>query len=284
MISRRPHWWQWPTILSLDAPAVVVAWQAMLFEVAGRGCRFAPLFVLAASVWLAYAADRWIEGWRVHPASIRTQRHAFHQRRRWEIAAVWCAVFAADVWVAMEGLSRREFAAGAWLIAPVAAYLLSHQLVHRHHPWRVPKEICIAVLLAGGVAVFPAAGADVRPILLAEPLILFVLFAFANCALISRWERAVDRSHGQTSLAQQFRSGPAAGRWVAVIGVMLGLAGLTSSSGAVAAVNGAGVASGLLLLLIDQTEHRLGWEAARILADAALLTPAVALVWRAIVH
>ncbi|MGH7995407.1 MAG: hypothetical protein ACREFX_03545 [Opitutaceae bacterium] len=279
MISGRPKWWQWPTILSLDAPAVVVAWQALVFDIAGRRDRAAPLFVLGASVWLCYVADRWFEGWRVHPQSIRTRRHSFYQRRRWEIAGACAIVFLADVAVALGNLSSREFFAGALLVLPVAAYLLSHQLIHRNSRWRLPKEICTAVLLAGGVAAFPTAQADACLVVVGEPVAVFALLAFANCALISVWEHAVDQSHGQISLARQFPFGSAFGRWAAALAIAVGLGGGMDGGGAFAALNAAGAASGLLLLWIDRAESVLGREAARVLADAALLTPLVAFAW-----
>ncbi|HEY4988495.1 MAG TPA: hypothetical protein VII09_01740, partial [Opitutaceae bacterium] len=75
----RPRWWLWPTILSLDAPAVVLLWQGLLAKSASVGLAAPERLVLGASVWLAYSADRWIEGWRLGPESIRTHRLRFHQ-------------------------------------------------------------------------------------------------------------------------------------------------------------------------------------------------------------
>ncbi len=152
----RPYWWQWPTILSLDAPAIALLWQALLARAVHVTLAWPAAFVLGSSVWLAYAADRWIEGWRLDPAQIRTQRHYFYQRWRWPLGLLWCAVLGADLAVACLGLTAREFRGGLLLLVPVFAYLLSHQLVHRNHPWRAPKEVCVALLLGAGVALFPA--------------------------------------------------------------------------------------------------------------------------------
>jgi hypothetical protein len=101
-----------------------------------------------------------------------------------------------------------EFRAGLLILVPVAAYLLSHQLVHRNSPWRAPKELCVAVLLGAGAAAFTASRPGVRIEAMAAPLGLFVLLCFTNCALISVWEDEVDRIHGQTSLALQFARAP----------------------------------------------------------------------------
>jgi hypothetical protein len=236
--------------------------------------------VLGCSVWLAYCADRWIEGWRLVPENIRTHRHHFHQRWRWPVAAAWAVVLGIDVATAATRLTGSEFRAGFFLLLPVCAYLLSHQLVHRHSSWRAPKELCVAVLLGGGAAVFIMGkpGADLRA--LAAPLTLFVLLCFCNCALISLWEDTVDLSHGQTSLALQ--SGRAAAYYrfvpwvISLIAAVAWFAGADRTRPAAACA----VFSAALLGLVDLLETRIGRSRARVLADVALMTPAVPMLLR----
>lgn len=275
---RSHHWWQWPTIASIDAPAVAVLWQWLFARTAGAELRWSHAFVLAASVWLAYAADRWFEGWRLSPQQTRTPRHRFYQRYRWPVAAVWIGILLADVTVAIEQLTRREFIAGLLLLAPVLAYLLSHQLIHRNRRWRPPKEICVAALLAGGAVLFPAAQPDAAVRFLAAPLGLFAMLCFANCALISVWEHDIDVTQGQTSLARQFAGGAAVSQtlpWMLV--VVAGLAAIAESGhGRTAAL--CALASSALLGIIDLSEPRLGWQPSRVLADVALMTPLLPLV------
>jgi hypothetical protein len=231
------------------------------------------MIVLGASVWLAYAADRWIEGWRLMPQSIRTHRHRFYQRWRWPILTFWIAVLALDLATAIHGLSAAAFRAGILILVPVAAYLLSHQLVHRKTRWRAPKEACVALLLGAGAGVFAASrpGADIRA--MATPLALFVLLCFANCALISVWENEVDRVQGQTSLVTQFGRAAAVSRtlpWlVFAVSTAVWLAAVPHARAAAACA----ASSGVLLGLIDLAERRIGRVAARVLADAALMTP-----------
>jgi len=270
-VPGRPHWWQWLTILSLDAPLVAVAWQRAL----GRALRLPVAadraVILAASVWLAYCADRWIEGWRLAPGQVQTQRHWFHLRWRIPVLVAWLAVLVGTVTLAAERMTSREFRAGLLLLGPVAAYLLSHQLVHRHHRWRAPKEICVALLLTGGVACFPLAA---RPDLLpaaALPLTWFALLCFANCVLIARWEAEVDLSHGQTSIALQYPPSQHLGRLLpwAIGLVAAAIAPWNAARGVAACAS----ASGLLLGGIDLLHHRFGRQLSRVLADLALLTP-----------
>ncbi|MEZ5317032.1 MAG: hypothetical protein R2752_06485 [Vicinamibacterales bacterium] len=266
-------WWTWPTILSLDAPVVAMLWQGLLARLSGVPLGWAPVVVLGLSVWLSYVLDRWLEAWRLDPADVRTARHAFHQRARWPLAAAWAVVFAIDLVLAFAWLDARMLIAGALLLPPVLAYLLSHQLVHRDHPWRVPKEICIAALLGGGVVVFPAAVPDPPLGALVAPLAGFVLVALANCILISTWERGVDLSQGQTSLALQHPAGARFGRrlaWGLAVGGGLTAVALRAPTGVAA---GCAAASAALLLVIDRLEARTGPEPARVLADAALMTP-----------
>ena len=279
-VQDAPRWWLWPTILSLDAPVVAVLWQRLIARSASAEAGAAEMFVLGCSVWLAYCADRWIEGWRLVPASIRTHRHHFHQRWRWPVAAAWCAMGALDVVVALRGLRAPELRAGAFLLAPVAAYLLSHQLVHRNSRWRAPKEVCVALLLGAGAALFPAAGAGADRAAMALPLALFVLLCFCNCMLISVWEDEVDRSHGQTSLALQFGGAAALSRALPWALSLLAAAAWLLAGPRTASAAACAAASGALLGAVDLAEARVGRILARVLADVALMTPAALLFVR----
>ncbi len=272
-VPGRPHWWQWMTILSFDAPIVAVLWQGLLARTAGVSLGWHHAAVLGLSVWLAYGADRWIEGWRLVPDQIRTQRHHFYQRWRWPLAVVGIVALAADLAIALRCLTTREIEAGLLLLVPVAAYLLSHQLVHRHHRWRAPKELCVALLFGGGVAVFPLASPGVNLGTSFAPLALFCALCFANCALISGWERAVDEAHGQTSFALQFRRAHAFARalpWVLAVASLWFAWGVSGPRRTVFACS---ALSGVLLGGLDLAQPRIGPRLARALADVALMTP-----------
>src|SRR6188768_3227343 len=178
------------------------------------------------------------------------------------MVAAWLVAFAVDVAIAWVRLDRREFLAGLLLLGPVAAYLLSHQLVHRDHPWRAPKELIIAGLLAAGTALFVVLPPHDAVVWWA--IALFTLLCLANCALISAWERDVDVSHGQTSLAMQFGAGARIARGltlaIAVAAAALGWVGPPALSMAAACAG----ASALLLLWINHAETALGRQRARV--------------------
>ena len=266
------RWWLWPTVLSLDAPAVTLVWQAVTAAVGAVALGWPAAVVLGSSVWLAYVADRWLEGWRLAPAAVRTVRHAFYQRRRRVILVVWLIVAGLDVAVATRHLSRRELQAGCVLLVPVLAYLLSHQLMHRHHPWRVPKEGLVALLLAAGVGLFPLARGDASHAGVWLVLLLFAFLCFANCALISMWEHDVDRSHGQTSLAMT-RASSAWLRRVPWLALLVAAVCGVGTTGDVRVATACAAASAVLLLLVDAGQRRIGIRRARVLADVSLLTP-----------
>ncbi len=274
-VTDQPRWWQWPTVLSLDAPTVSVLWQILLARAAGVTLGWSRVFVLGASVWLAYVADRWLEAGRLDPGRVRTKRHGFYQHRRRTIGAAWLAVLAVDVAVALAALTTVELTRGLVLLAAVLAYVLSHQLWHRDYPWRVPKEVCSAALLTGGVAVFVLTASPATVVL---PLVAFGWLCFSNTTLISAWEREVDRVHGQTSLALQFRFLRPLIHvlpWsLALIAVVLARFDTGPTEVALACAGG----SSVLLGAVDLFESRAGWPLARVLADAALLTPLLPLL------
>lgn len=271
-VPGRPHWWQWCTVLALDAPLVVLAWQALLAREACAHLAWPHRSLLAGGVWLAYVADRWFEAVRLDPERIRTQRHWFCQRYRWPLAGLWLAVFVTLVAVASVGLDARAWFAGLLVLGPVAAYLLSHQGVHRQRAGRLPKELCVAALLTAGVGCFVIAGRPEAWLTTVAPLAGFAALCFTNCALISQWETEVDLSQGQTSLALTV---PATRRIVPVLPWALAVvAGMATPWSISAACVGASAA---LLGFVDLLEPRIGRQLARALADLVLLTPFVAL-------
>jgi hypothetical protein len=276
--ARRATWWQWPTVLSIDAPVVAVLWQLLLARVAAVDLSWAPPTVLGLSVWLAYAADRWIEGFRLSAGNIHTPRHQFYKDYRWAVAALWVIALAADIAIAFTRLDARGITAGFLLIAAVAMYLLSHQLVHRDRAWRAPKELCVAALLAAGAVVFLTETSQPRALMM--PLALFALLCFTNCALISVWEREVDRAHGQTSLALGDADHERLIRQLPLMIAVLAAAAAIPGHGAERDAAIVAAISAILLALVDRLERSAGRQTARVLADIALMTPAVALMLR----
>lgn len=277
------RWWEWPTILSLDAPVVALVWQEQLARAGLTRVGWPERVLLGIVVWLIYAADRWIEGMRLDPARVGTHRHGFYIRHRGAVAVVGAALLAAGAAVAVGRLSAGEWWAGLGVACMVLVYLLSHQCLHRDNPWRAPKETCVGVLFAAGCALGPALQPGVHLGAIAGLSVLLALLAFTNCALISAWEESIDRGHGQTSLALQFSFGRMLSRQLAWLGGGLGVAVAALPSGGEVREGAVCVAaSSVLLAVVDLLEPRIGERAARVCADVVLLTP-VAAWWLAAV-
>lgn len=231
--------------------------------------------ILAAAVWLAYSADRWIEGWRLPREDMQTRRHLFYQHYRWTTFGIWLAVFISNIALSFQTLKIAELKAGLLLLGPVVVYLLSHQLLHRKHALCLPKELCVALLFAAGIAIFSIAQVPIDFNHGGVLLILFGLLCFADCALISIWEDEVDRQHGQTSLALQYPGGHWLVRLLPWIIALVSLGFIVHESGISRIAMVCICGSAILLGLIDLLQNRHGREWARVLADFALLTPLI---------
>jgi hypothetical protein len=269
----RPRWWQWLTVLSLDAPLVAILWQALFASLVDVRLPWHDPVLLGLAVWMVYAADRWIEGLRLEPEIVQTSRHLFYIRHRWPVFWTVVVVAMVTVVIALRHLESMELKAGVMLVVPTLLYLFSHQLLHRHHPLRLPKEICIAVIFSLGCALAPVVHAPDRWMLLLVPSLLFCLLCFANCALISLWEKEVDFSHGQTSLAWQI--GKAARfihslPWLAMIagGVLWAMSEAVMRPALVCVAT-----SGGLLGLLDSVQPTIGRLHARAAIDFTMMTP-----------
>lgn len=136
------------------------------------------------------------------------------------------------------------------------------------------------MLLGAGAALFVACRPGADLLHMAIPLALFAFLCFSNCALISVWEKEVDRSHGQTSLAIQFPGTIAFSRALpcvlSVLSVVAWLAAVPKAGPAAASAT----VSSILLVLVDLAEARIGRILARVLADLALMTPLIPLLAR----
>ncbi len=272
----KPLWWQWPTILSLDAPAVAIAWQWLFSRVVGTSLNWYYHVILGTSVWLAYAADRWFEGWLLDQGQSLTQRHWFYQRHRWLVFAMWCSCLVVAVTISATHLSSREFWTGIIMLVPVLLYLLSHQFAHRHHHWRVPKELYVALLFVMGSSCFVWAGELDLLATLGVPMALFGLLCFSNCALISIWESNVDQHHGRSSLTLQY---PGSAKMIHALPWVIAVLGFSYAwweGGTLPLASACVATSGLLLGWVNFVAHHHGRELARVLADTVLLTPLLA--------
>jgi hypothetical protein len=275
--------WLWPNLLSLDAPIVAVLWQALFLR-----CFHATFDRLAAgllvlSVWLIYAADRWLDVRKKpvknsdrsptsdqslladHQRERETEilqepaRHRFYRRYWRRMLPAWIAAFATATWLAWTRLPPILLERGIALLAAIGVYFA---FVH-FAPWRWwPKEFAVGILFAMGTSL--AAWGHVRSPVDVATIILFCVLCWINCAAIEYWEH---REHWEyKGLAE----------WpVRLAAISVGLVALIFLYDQRPILAGAETASAFAFVALDRAKHRLSPEALRVLADIALLTPAL---------
>lgn len=251
--------WEWPGVVSLEAPLVAALWQRLLAQTLGVPLGWPQTLLLGAGVWLVYAADRWLDARGAGSGS--PFRHRFYRLHRLPVAALWLAVLGASLGLALARLGALELSTGLALSAAALAYLLRRH-GSRGQPFR---ELEVALLFAFGGGFFLLfAGAPLLPLL--ELLAPFSALCFVNVALIGLWE-GDERS---VPLARRF---PALGRALPV-GTFVLAAGLLLAApfSPYRPVYLAAALSALLLGVLARTAP-LKPTTQHALADAALLTP-----------
>lgn len=250
--------WEWPGVVSLEAPLVAVLWQRLLAEPLNVPLDWPQTALLGTSVWLVYAADRWLDA---RGETTVTFRHEFYRLYRLPVAVLWFGLLTTSLWLALTRLGALELIAGLSLTGVALVYLL-----RRHLSKRQPfKELEVALLFGLGCGFFLLfAGAPSRPLL--ELLAPFSALCFVNVALIGLWEG----DERIVPLAVRF---PALNRalpvWTFVLAFSCLLATLFSPYRPVYL---AAALSGSLLGLLTQLTT-LKPTTRHVLADAALLTP-----------
>ena len=261
-------------LLSLDAPTVAVLWAWSLAHAVRVDASAATLVVLGIGTWLIYVADRLLDGRSPERRQDLRERHFFHARhaRTFLIAAVMACAPLLFFITRMPPVERRE---DAWIFGAVLVYsAVVHQRFVRI---RFPRELAVGIVFACACAVPAWSGAGDLRMQLVTLAAVFAALCFLNCCAIHAWEHPSHeaRSGARVSLL-------AAGVAVAAIALIF-----TMHTVAGIRLGLSVVASALLLLALDRDHRRalkkqspdaaLSPFALRILADAALLTPALLL-------
>ena len=248
--------WQWPNILAIDTALIAILWQLSLARVLNTEIDWAASAVLGLSVWLTYVADRLLDVRSREKAALFSLRHQFAKRYRQALWYVWFVLLAINLLLATQ-LTVLQLKNGSLLLIFCLLYTASNQKLSRHF---FPKEICVALIYAGGVIIF-------MPV--ACPLGffgVFTLLCLLNCLMIGAREKVIDakmRVHSVAPLVAE--------RWLTPLALFgAGLAiwrgdelwlGLALSFG--------------LLGLLHGLRNRISIEAFRVLADASLVLGAL---------
>lgn len=261
--------WLYPQVMSLDAPAVAVAWQWLFAKAFHVAITPAELFVTAGCVWMIYAADHLLD---VRARAIYSARHRFVRRHPLTFVIAFTLVFAAAA-VAAFDLSLAIWRGGLILSAGIALYLgVVHwggDMVRRY--W--PKEFAIGAVFAAGSSIatwsHPEAARQAWP-----AIALFAALCTLNCCAVDFWEWQAN--HVLLRYPHRLT------RWVArhflVAAMAIIVLGACLLLFAPHPVIFSLLLSAMLLMVVGAARNSLSPEAARLLADAVLLTPVLFLL------
>jgi len=253
--------WQWPNVLAIDAALIAVFWQAALAAAMDLPLSMVAHLVLGLSVWLTYTADRLFDVAQRDASTLFSARHRFVKRqhvRLWRIGALALIVNL----VAATQLTGTQLKQGGGLLLFCLLYTFLNQKLSRRF---FPKELCVALIYAAGVA-----------ILLPQPppitfVALFSYLCLLNCLVIGKKESRVDAHLRVHSMAGKLRG--------TVLMPLIWLGALFAIF-LTAPLKGALFASFVLLGLLHGLRARLTTEVFRVLADGVLLLgPLFALVF-----
>ncbi|KAA1259477.1 hypothetical protein LF1_20110 [Rubripirellula obstinata] len=211
--------------VSLDAVAVAILWQFVFcINFTQRAPTIAQSVSLGLTVWLVYCADRLLDAARMDVQGPATYRHQFHLRHRRGLTITWMILLMVDAMVVCFGIDGSIQVLGIGLAAGVLVYGAGvHFAETPLH--RIPKEVQVGFLFAGGVSVVTWPGVFAEPSkqipMLVTVGLAWVLFA-CNCIFVAACELESDRAQGFDSLP---------GRWINQDGSFAGgiLIALTAS-------------------------------------------------------
>ena len=186
--------WQWPNLLALDAALIALVWQAAFAAALGNEVSAAAQIVLSLSVWLTYMADRLFDVAKRPLQQLHSTRHQFAKQHRNTLWRCWWCVLLSNVGIALTGLSMSELRNGAALLTLCLLYTALNQALSRRF---FPKELCVAIIFAGGVIVFLLPSAC-----LWAPAGALALLCLINCLMIGAKEQRIDTALQVRSLSR----------------------------------------------------------------------------------
>lgn len=280
----------WPNLLSLDAPAVALLWQALFSQAHGHGWPpFSEALALGLAVWMIYVADRLLDARALEPDRPHLLRHRFHADRATAMtAALLVTAVLAAAPVALS-LAPSLVAGGLCVLGVVLVYGVGVHAGGAPIPG-VAKELRVGLVFALGVSLScwwrsPSLS------LLASVAMAGLLFS-ANCLTVSLREE--EGRVGRPDGPPRKRFGPRSER--VLLCLLLLLVGLGAGVGAAtrvvplpmaAALLAGGLALGVPLPTRRVRLQRLGpggwtrFDRRGPLADAALLAPPALAFWLA---
>lgn len=288
--------WVWWHLLSLDAPTVAVVW--CWFFAAAFGLSLPPtaLITLALGTWCVYVADRLLDGWRSADMADLRDRHWFYLRHRKPFVIAWIA---AAIPLAYLILFRVQPAVRTddivLCLIGIGYFLLIH---NRPEGYRFSKELFVGFLFSIATAVPTWTRLEAERGLLLSAILTFGAACWLNCVAIQTWEDAEAKHEAghehflnhrtQEGYIQKSRDGRVAltnflGHHLTAFASVIGGLALSLACIPVARmvwpIFAAVALSSVVFLALIRHTIRMSALSLRILADGALLTPFVFLLY-----
>lgn len=187
-------------ILSLDAPVVAVLWCALLAQAAKVSLPAYLYILLGAAVWLAYAADRWMDARRMREDALIAPRHRFYRRHSGLLLSLWVGVLGGSLLVAGWRLPAALLVWASLYAVLVGIYLVTVQFSRNLH---AIKEITGGLIFAVGCGWLLWAYQPISPLGLFSGQALLVLLCVSNLSLLALWDRPIDRAQRTLGMARQ---------------------------------------------------------------------------------
>ncbi|MDQ8205990.1 hypothetical protein QEH52_00585 [Coraliomargarita sp. SDUM461003] len=244
--------WQWPNVLAIDAALIAALWLLALERAHSLEITWVAHAVLALSVWLSYVADRLYDVRSRERAALLSTRHDFSKRYARPLWRVWFVALGVDLLLATQ-LSPQQLTKGVQLLIICLIYTLLNQKLSRRF---FPKEICVALIYAGGVQIF------LPNTVSTDFYQAFAFLCLLNCLIIGAKEKHIDakmRVHSLATLVAERWLSPLA--WTGAALVLWNRGDLWQ-----------GLALSFVLLgLLHRYRAHITIESFRVLVDAALL-------------
>lgn len=255
-------------LLSLDAPTVATLWTWFIARTNHVSLPASSLVAMTAAVWMLYAADRLLDT-RGESADVLEARHHFHYRHSttFLVGIGGASVLLAATLPSIPSEAIRLYLVLGGMVFGYFVIIHASQSAHR-----LPKEIAVGVCFAAAVFIPTVAREPSLRAVLLPPALLFATLCSLNCLFIFVWEHptgAVPPPHPVTAV------------------MLTRLPTLTAIAGGIAALFAifdhrvpwpiamATTLSCAVLLMVHFSRSHYDKPTLRILADLALLTPAL---------
>ena len=292
--AQRP--WVWWHLLSLDAPTVAVVWCWFFAAVFGVSLPPTALVTLALGTWCVYVADRLLDGWRSVDMTDLRDRHWFYLRHRKPFVIAWIAAalpLAYLILFRVPPVVRTDDI--VLCLIGIGYFLLIH---HRSEDARFSKELFVGFLFSIATAVPTWTRIQEGRGLLLAAIFTFGATCWLNCVVIQTWEDAEARREGAPNnfAAGGTREAPVQADRIPrraltdflgnhLTAFAIGVGALAFSIASFPAGRNvwplfiAVAASSLVFLALIRRAARMSALSLRVLADGALLTPLLFLLY-----